>query len=93
MVYILATMKDLLSSTLALKKSITWLSRWEVVLEPMSPFMEETFNKALFSVLGGEIPSKEFAVPSAKEILKSSDLGVVALEHYNKAKVYLQEGN
>ena len=55
--------------------------------------MKETLDEALFSVLGGEIPPKELAVPAATEILKSSDLGVAALEHYNNAKAYLQQGN
>jgi len=55
--------------------------------------MEETLDKALSSVLGGEISPKELAIPSAKEILKSSDLGGLALEYYNKAKAYLRQEN
>jgi uncharacterized protein len=54
--------------------------------------MEETLDKALSSVLGGEI-SPEEAVPAAIETLKSSNLGVLALDHYNKAKEYLRQGN
>ena len=54
--------------------------------------MEETLDKALSSVLGGEI-SPEEAVPAAIETLKSSNLGVLALNHYNKAKAYLRQEN
>jgi uncharacterized membrane protein (UPF0182 family) len=55
--------------------------------------MAENLDNALSSVLEGKIPSRALAVPAAKEILKSSDLGVVALEHYNRAKGYLREGD
>ncbi len=55
--------------------------------------MEEDLDKALRRVLGGEISPKELAVAPPAEILKSSNLGVMALEHYNKAKAYLREGN
>jgi len=55
--------------------------------------MKETLDEALSSVLGEEISSRQVDVPSAKKILKSSDLGVLALEHYNKAKVYLRQEN
>ena len=55
--------------------------------------MEETLDKALSSVLGGEISPVELAVPAAIEKLKSTNLGVLALDHYNKAKEYLRQGN
>ena len=55
--------------------------------------MEETLDRALSSVLGGEISPVESAVPAAIETLKSSNLGVQALDHYNKAKKYLRQGN
>jgi len=55
--------------------------------------MEQTLDKALSSVLGGRISPEELAVPAAMEILKSSNLGVQALDHYNKAKGYLRQGN
>ncbi|MFH1243597.1 MAG: UPF0182 family protein [Pseudomonadota bacterium] len=55
--------------------------------------MAENLENALSSVLEGKIPSRELVVPAAKEILKSSELGVVALEHYNRAKAYLREGD
>ena len=55
--------------------------------------MEETLDKALSKVLGGEISTVELAVPAAIEKLKSSNLGVIALDHYNNAKKYLRQGN
>ena len=55
--------------------------------------MAENLDNALSSVLGGDILPTELAVPAAKEILKSSNLGVQALEHYNKAKAYLRQGD
>jgi len=55
--------------------------------------MEETLDKALSSVLGGKISPKELAVPAAIKTLKSSNLGVLALDHYNRAKEYLRQGN
>ncbi|MCF8142841.1 MAG: UPF0182 family protein [Deltaproteobacteria bacterium] len=55
--------------------------------------MEENLDKALSRVLGGDIAPQERAVPQAMEILKSSSLGVVALDHYNKAKEYLRRGD
>ncbi len=55
--------------------------------------MAENLDNALSSVLEGGIPSRALAVPAAKEILKSSDLGALALEHYERAKAYLREGD
>jgi len=55
--------------------------------------MEENLDKALSRVLGGDITPQERVVPAAVEILKSSSLGVVALDHYNKARAYLREGD
>ena len=55
--------------------------------------MEETLDKALSSVLEGEISPEELAVPAAIETLESSNLGVLALDHYNKAKAYLRQEN
>lgn len=55
--------------------------------------MEETLDEALSKVLGGEISPEELALPAAIETLKSSDLGVLALDHYNKAKAYLRQGD
>ncbi|MDQ1335388.1 MAG: uncharacterized protein QG552_2338 [Thermodesulfobacteriota bacterium] len=55
--------------------------------------MEENLDKALSRVLGEDILPQEQAVPAAMEILKSSSLGVVALDHYNKAKTLLKQGD
>jgi len=55
--------------------------------------MEENLDKALSRVLGEDITPRELAVPRAKKILKSSGLGAVALDHYNRAKAYLRQGN
>jgi hypothetical protein len=55
--------------------------------------MEETLDKALSAVLGGQIFTKQLASPSIPEIGDTSNIGVLALEHYNKAKDYLRQGN
>ena len=55
--------------------------------------MEENLDKALSRVLEGDSRPQEEVVPQAVEILKSSSLGVVALDHYNKAKGYLRQGD
>jgi uncharacterized membrane protein (UPF0182 family) len=55
--------------------------------------MEENLDKALNSVLGGEIVTKPLASPSVPQTEDISNLGVSALEHYNKAKAYLRQGN
>jgi uncharacterized membrane protein (UPF0182 family) len=55
--------------------------------------MEERLEKALSSVLGGQIFAKQSASPSIPETGDTSNLGVLALEHYNKAKDYLRQGN
>ena len=55
--------------------------------------MEENLDNALSRVLGGDITPQERVVPAAVEILKSSSLGMVALDHYNKARAYLREGD
>jgi uncharacterized membrane protein (UPF0182 family) len=55
--------------------------------------MEENLDKALSRVLEGESRPQEGVVPQAMEILKSSSLGVVALDHYNKARAYLRQGD
>jgi uncharacterized membrane protein (UPF0182 family) len=55
--------------------------------------MEETLDKALSRVLRGEaIAQKDFS-PKITEKRETSDLGVLALESYNKAKEYLKEGD
>ena len=55
--------------------------------------MEENLDKALSSVLGGQIFTKQLASPSIPQTQDLSNLGVLALEHYNKAKDYLRQGN
>jgi len=55
--------------------------------------MEENLDKALTSVLGGQILPKQLASPSIPQTQDTPNLGVLALEHYNKAKDYLREGN
>jgi uncharacterized membrane protein (UPF0182 family) len=55
--------------------------------------MEEDLDRALSRVLGGEIFTKPVVPPSVAETMESSNLGVLALEHYNKAKAYLRRGN
>jgi uncharacterized membrane protein (UPF0182 family) len=55
--------------------------------------MEENLDRALNSVLGGEIVTKPLATPSIPQTEDISNLGVSALEHYKKAKDYLRQGN
>ncbi len=55
--------------------------------------MEENLDKALSAVLGGEILPKQLVSPSMPQTKDISNLGVSALEHYNKAKAYLRQGN
>jgi hypothetical protein len=55
--------------------------------------MEENLDKALSSVLGEQVFRKQLASPAIPQTQGISDLGVLALEHYNKAKDYLRQGN
>jgi uncharacterized membrane protein (UPF0182 family) len=55
--------------------------------------MEENLDKALSGVLGGQLFTKQSASPSIPQTQDFSDLGVLALEHYNKAKDHLRQGN
>jgi uncharacterized membrane protein (UPF0182 family) len=55
--------------------------------------MEENLDKALSSVLGGQIIAKQLASPSIPQTEDISNLAVLALEHYNKAKDYLRQGS
>jgi len=55
--------------------------------------MEENLEKALSSVLDAQILPKQLASPSIPQTLDISNIGVLALEHYNKAKDYLRQGN
>ncbi|MBN1840714.1 MAG: UPF0182 family protein [Deltaproteobacteria bacterium] len=55
--------------------------------------MEENLDKALSSVLGGQILPKQLASRSIAQTRGISNLGELALQHYNKAKDYLRQGN
>jgi uncharacterized membrane protein (UPF0182 family) len=55
--------------------------------------MEENLDRALRSVLGGEIVTRPLAAPAMPTTQDVSDLGVSALEHYKRAKAYLRQGN
>jgi len=55
--------------------------------------MEENLDKALSSVVGGKIFPKQLASRSIPQTQDISNLGTLALEHYNKAKDYLRQGN
>ncbi|OEU45335.1 MAG: hypothetical protein BBJ60_07190 [Desulfobacterales bacterium S7086C20] len=55
--------------------------------------MEENLDKALSSVLGGQIFPKQLASPTISQTQDISNLGGLALQHYNKATDYLRQGN
>jgi uncharacterized membrane protein (UPF0182 family) len=55
--------------------------------------MEENLDKALSSVLDVQIFPNQLASPSIAQTQDIANLGVLALEHYNKAKDYLRQGN
>ena len=55
--------------------------------------MEEDFHTALNQVLGGGIVSREALAPGVSPSSATSDLGILALQHYNNANVYLQKGD
>jgi len=55
--------------------------------------MEENLDKALGRLLEGQMFPQQLASPSPAQTQDISDLGVLALEHYNKAKDYLRQGN
>ncbi len=55
--------------------------------------MKETLDKALRGLLEERIYPKEVASPGIPETLDIYNLGGLALEHYNKAKDYLRQGN
>ncbi len=54
--------------------------------------MEEDLDEALNSVLGGQVFSQQSASSSISQTQGISDLGVLALEYYNKAKGHLRQG-
>ncbi len=55
--------------------------------------MEEDLDTALRGVLREKVSRKELASPRMPETLDIYNLGPLALEHYNKAKEYLRQGN
>jgi uncharacterized membrane protein (UPF0182 family) len=56
--------------------------------------MEENLEQALNNVLEAEDSFKDKVSPAEREIQGiPSNLGVMALEHYNRAKEYLKEGD
>ena len=55
--------------------------------------MEENLEKALGSLFGGVVYTEPLALPSVPERQDISNLGVLALEHWNRAKGYLRQGN
>ena len=55
--------------------------------------MDDDFYKALNRVLQGEIPVKEHIPTLGTSNKGISDLGALALQHYNQAKAYLSKGD
>jgi uncharacterized membrane protein (UPF0182 family) len=57
--------------------------------------MEENLDRALSSILNVEIAPKELSYPPIPQIKAKglSKLGATALDHYNKAKEYLRQGD
>jgi uncharacterized membrane protein (UPF0182 family) len=55
--------------------------------------MEKNLDQALGSLLGRQMFPKPLASPSIPQTRDITNLGVSALEHYNKAKGYLRQGN
>jgi hypothetical protein len=56
--------------------------------------MEKDLDTAIRAVLGEQVsPATEAASAPIPEILGLYNLGPLALEHYNKAKEYLRQGN
>jgi len=55
--------------------------------------MEETLDKALNNLLEMKTSLEEFTSLAVPKTLETHDLGGIALEHYNKAKDYLRQGN
>jgi uncharacterized membrane protein (UPF0182 family) len=55
--------------------------------------MEENLGNALNNLLEMKISLEELTSPAVSKTLETHDLGGIALEHYNKAKDYLRQGN
>ena len=55
--------------------------------------MEDDLEQALNKLLGMKTSLDKYTSPGVPKTLKTHDLGVMALEHYNKAKDYLRQGD
>ncbi|MEJ2220250.1 MAG: UPF0182 family protein [Desulfobacterales bacterium] len=55
--------------------------------------MEENLDKAVGRLLGRQMLPQQLASPARAQTQDISNLGVLALEHYNNAKDYLRQGN
>jgi uncharacterized membrane protein (UPF0182 family) len=55
--------------------------------------MEENLDKALSRLLGGEVSSVRTVAPATPATKDRSNMGVLALEYYRKAKEYLRRGD
>jgi uncharacterized membrane protein (UPF0182 family) len=55
--------------------------------------MEQNLDKALSGILGEQIIPEQLAAASIPQTQDMTNLGVLALEHYNKAKDHLRQGN
>jgi uncharacterized membrane protein (UPF0182 family) len=55
--------------------------------------MEETLDRALRLVLGGETAAREMVSAYKPGTHDISESGKLALEHYNRAKEYLRQGD
>ncbi|MEE8399358.1 MAG: UPF0182 family protein [Desulfobacterales bacterium] len=55
--------------------------------------MEETLEKALSRIVGEDLAATLIAAPSGELAEGASSTGALALEHYNKAKDFLRQGN
>ncbi|MBT8407361.1 MAG: UPF0182 family protein, partial [Deltaproteobacteria bacterium] len=55
--------------------------------------MEKSLDQALSRVLSGHVAFRKEVSPITPETEMTSDLGVLALKHYNQAKDYLREGD
>jgi hypothetical protein len=55
--------------------------------------MAEDLDSALRLAVAGEMSAQEVAAPMTHETRETSQLGALALEHFNNAKRYLREGD
>ena len=55
--------------------------------------MEKTLDQALSRALSGRVAYRKDESPISPGTERTSDLGVMALKHYNQAKDYLREGD